>query len=51
MLVKGGDYQEDQIVGAELVRSTGGAVRVLSFIDKLSTTAIVKKIRGSDEPT
>ncbi len=50
VLVKGGDYQEDQIVGAELVRSTGGAVRVLSFIDKLSTTAIVKKIRGSDEP-
>lgn len=50
VLVKGGDYREDQIVGAELVQSSGGAVKVLSFIDDLSTTAMVNKIRGTDEP-
>lgn len=45
VLVKGGDYRVDEIVGAELVNSYGGKVQVLSFIDELSTTAIVDKIK------
>lgn len=45
VLVKGGDYKVSDIVGAELVSSYGGEVKVLSFIDELSTTAIVEKIK------
>lgn len=45
VLVKGGDYKIDEIVGADLVSSYGGQVKVLSFIDELSTTAIVDKIK------
>jgi D-beta-D-heptose 7-phosphate kinase/D-beta-D-heptose 1-phosphate adenosyltransferase len=45
ILVKGGDYSVDQVVGAPLVHSWGGAVRVLNFVESCSTTAIVKRIR------
>lgn len=45
VLVKGGDYKVNEIVGAELVAGYGGQVQVLSFIDDLSTTSIVEKIK------
>lgn len=45
VLVKGGDYREDQVVGGELVKSYGGQVKVLSFFDNCSTTSIVNRIR------
>lgn len=45
VLVKGGDYTEDQVVGWEIVKAYGGEVKVLSFFDNCSTTAIVEKIR------
>jgi D-beta-D-heptose 7-phosphate kinase / D-beta-D-heptose 1-phosphate adenosyltransferase len=45
VLVKGGDYREDQVVGADLVKSYGGQVKVLSFFDNCSTTSIVNRIR------
>ncbi len=45
VLVKGGDYAESQVVGAEVVRSYGGRVRVLSLVADVSTTAILSKIR------
>lgn len=45
VLVKGGDYREDQVVGAELVKTYGGQVKVLSFFDNCSTTSIVNRIR------
>jgi D-beta-D-heptose 7-phosphate kinase / D-beta-D-heptose 1-phosphate adenosyltransferase len=45
VLVKGGDYREDQVVGADLVRSLGGKVKVLRFFDNCSTTSIVNRIR------
>ncbi|MDO6564781.1 bifunctional D-glycero-beta-D-manno-heptose-7-phosphate kinase/D-glycero-beta-D-manno-heptose 1-phosphate adenylyltransferase HldE [Amphritea sp. 1_MG-2023] len=47
VLVKGGDYGLDGVVGGEFVRSYGGEVKVLSFLDNCSTTAIVEKIQGS----
>ena len=46
VLVKGGDYGIEGVVGGEFVRSYGGEVRVLSFLDNCSTTAIVEKIQG-----
>ena len=45
VLVKGGDYGVDQVVGAELVRAYGGVVKVLGLVENSSTTAIVEKIR------
>lgn len=44
ILVKGGDYTKQQVVGWEIVEGYGGEVRVLSFFDDMSTTKIVEKI-------
>ena len=44
ILVKGGDYSKQQVVGWEIVEGYGGQVRVLSFFDDMSTTKIVEKI-------
>ena len=46
VLVKGGDYAVDQVVGAEIVRANGGEVKVLGLVENSSTTAIVEKIRS-----
>ncbi|EPM84154.1 bifunctional heptose 7-phosphate kinase/heptose 1-phosphate adenyltransferase, partial [Pseudomonas syringae pv. actinidiae ICMP 18886] len=46
VLVKGGDYGIDQVVGADIVQAYGGEVRVLGLVENSSTTAIVEKIRG-----
>lgn len=45
VLVKGGDYQIDQIVGAEEVTAAGGEVRTLPFVEGLSTSAIVERLK------
>lgn len=45
VLVKGGDYTMDQVVGAGYVKSYGGVVRVLEFLDNCSTSAIMEKIK------
>ncbi|QEL09697.1 bifunctional D-glycero-beta-D-manno-heptose-7-phosphate kinase/D-glycero-beta-D-manno-heptose 1-phosphate adenylyltransferase HldE [Kushneria phosphatilytica] len=44
VLVKGGDYQPEQIAGGEAVRRAGGEVRVLGFEDGVSTTAMIATI-------
>lgn len=49
VLVKGGDYTLDQVVGAPIVQEYGGEVKVLAFLDNCSTTAIVDKIRDEKE--
>ncbi len=46
VLVKGGDYGIDQVVGADIVRAAGGDVKVLSLVEDCSTTALVEKIRN-----
>lgn len=43
ILVKGGDYTVESIVGAEHVMAHGGEVKVLSFVDGYSTTSIIEK--------
>lgn len=45
-LVKGGDYQPDQIAGSLEVWANGGEVMVLNFEDGCSTTNIIKKIQN-----
>jgi D-beta-D-heptose 7-phosphate kinase/D-beta-D-heptose 1-phosphate adenosyltransferase len=44
LLVKGGDYGADEVVGADLVRSSGGEVKVLSLVEDCSTSAIIDRL-------
>ena len=46
VLVKGGDYSEDTIVGASQVRAWGGSVVVVPLTPGQSTTNIIRTLRG-----
>ena len=46
VLVKGGDWSVDQIVGGREVIDWGGEVLSLSFVNGYSTTAVIKKIQS-----
>jgi len=45
-LVKGGDYQLEDIVGADEVIQSGGEVSVLSYLEGYSSTSIINKIKS-----
>ena len=45
VLVKGGDWPVDKIVGCSEVRSWGGSVHSIPFLHQTSTTALLDKIR------
>lgn len=47
VLVKGGDYQVENIAGAKETIENGGTVKVLSFLPGYSSTAIIDKIKNS----
>jgi rfaE bifunctional protein nucleotidyltransferase chain/domain len=47
ILVKGGDWKPESIVGAGEVRGWGGSVHSIPFQHERSTTALVKRIRGA----
>lgn len=49
VLVKGGDYAPDEVVGWEIVKSYGGEVAVLRFYENCSTTGIIEKIHERGE--
>jgi D-beta-D-heptose 7-phosphate kinase/D-beta-D-heptose 1-phosphate adenosyltransferase len=44
VLVKGGDYTEATVVGAELVRAHGGRVEIVPTVEGFSTTGIIQKM-------
>ncbi len=44
VLVKGGDWPVDQIVGADIVRANGGEVRSLPFVEGFSTSALIRRM-------
>ncbi len=49
ILVKGGDYQSKEgVVGWEIVEAYGGQVRLLEFVEDVSTSGIVGRIREGD---
>lgn len=52
ILVKGGDYTPEGVVGKELVESYGGRVELIPFVDGKSTTNIIEKVleRYSNDP-
>ena len=45
VLVKGGDYKLEEIAGSDAVIDNGGVVKVLDFVDGLSTTAVIDAIK------
>ena len=45
ILVKGGDWKEDKIVGSDVVKNYGGKVYSLKYIDSYSTSNIIDKIK------
>ncbi|RJR34802.1 MAG: D-glycero-beta-D-manno-heptose 1-phosphate adenylyltransferase [Desulfobacteraceae bacterium] len=48
VLVKGGDWSAEKIIGSEVVKRAGGEVRVIPFVDGFSTTTIVEKIKAKE---
>jgi len=46
ILVKGGDYQPDEIVGASEVRQHGGEVIVMPFIEGYSSSELIQRIQA-----
>jgi rfaE bifunctional protein nucleotidyltransferase chain/domain len=47
ILVKGGDYDMDQLAEAQFVRGYGGRALAIPFVQGYSTTSLVTKIRGA----
>lgn len=45
VLVKGGDYTRDTIVGADVVEASGGAVRMIPLLEGRSTSSIINRVR------
>lgn len=48
VLVKGGDYNPDNVVGRDIVEARGGKLKLIEFVDGKSTTSIIKKIKDQD---
>ena len=46
VLVKGADWEEDEIVGAKEVKAAGGRVERIAFVNDTSTTGMIKQIRS-----
>ena len=47
VLVKGGDYDIEQMIGKDLVEKAGGEVKILSFKNDISTSTIIERIQQS----
>jgi len=45
VLVKGGDWSADKIIGADVVEQNGGRVAVVPYLPEFSTTQIIERIR------
>ena len=47
VLIKGGDYTVDEVVGRDVVESNGGKVIIIPLIPDRSTTNIIDKVRST----
>lgn len=47
VLVKGGDWPLDKIVGREVVEARGGVVQTIPLVPGMSTTALLQRIRST----
>ncbi len=48
ILVKGGDWSADKIVGSDIVIANGGKVLSLGYVDNYSTTSIIDKLKSGE---
>ena len=46
VLVKGGDYLPEQVAGGDCVIKAGGEIKILQFVEGVSTTTIINKAKG-----
>jgi D-sedoheptulose 7-phosphate isomerase len=51
VLVKGGDWGPNEIVGSDFVLANGGEVRSLPLVGEYSTSKIVNRLKGKDKAT
>ena len=51
LLVKGGGYSPQEIVGHELVEAYGGQVKALGHVPGISSTLVLEQLRNSKDPT
>jgi rfaE bifunctional protein nucleotidyltransferase chain/domain len=49
VIVKGGDYRPDTVVGADVVRAAGGRVVIVPLVPGQSTTRIVRQLSASPD--
>ncbi len=49
VLVKSADYKPEHIAGAKEVIANGGEVKIMPFVEGLSSTTIIEKIKQSEE--
>ena len=49
ILVKGGDWKSEEIVGSDAVTGAGGEVRSISFVEGSSSTGIINRIEGKNK--
>ena len=47
ILVKGGDWAVERIVGREIVEARGGVVRTIPLVPGMSTTSLIQRIRAT----
>lgn len=45
ILVKGGDYKPEEIVGYDIVKAKGGEIVTLDFVEGYSTTSLIEKMK------
>jgi rfaE bifunctional protein nucleotidyltransferase chain/domain len=45
VLVKGGDWTEDKIIGADVVKEAGGEVKTIPFVTGFSTTDVINRLK------
>lgn len=48
VLVKGGDWPLDQVVGREIVERRGGEVRTIPYVEGASSSQLLRRIRGGN---
>ena len=46
VLIKGGDWKKEDIIGSEFVESYGGAVKTIPYLNGFSTSGIIERSKG-----
>ena len=47
VLIKGGDYSIDEIVGSDIVQKNGGRVETIPLVEGKSTTSLIERMSNN----